>query len=77
MVFVHPAGVTDGTLPTALGAQGCVRSSWLYLRQGSSEVFVDYQKEWLVDWADPSNPSRIYAKIINGRVELTQLGKGC
>ena len=54
----------------------------MYEARGSTsarllEVFVDYQKEWLVDWADPSNPSRIYAKIINGRVELTQLGKGC
>ena len=50
-----------------------------YEARGSTSVkppklSIDYQKEWLVDATDSK---LVYAKIVNGGVDVTAHGKGC
>ena len=51
----------------------------VYEARGSSssqplKLFVDFKREWLVDASDSA---KVYAKIVNGRVEETELGRSC
>ena len=51
----------------------------VYEARGSSssqplKLFVDFKREWLVDASDSA---KVYAKIVNGHVEETELGKSC